>query len=258
MLAEKKLPFEEVNVDLGNKPAMFVNTYAEIALDPEARAKAPILQVGDKGSPDYLELVESEVIARYLEDAFPTPPMRPASAARRALGHLFVTTFMELVEPSYMSILFAKTQAGVDDNFKKLRRGLFAVEVGLRRHQRGERFFDENFGLVEALCGPFVVRMLEMLKTRRGVDLSLMKDLPATVAWMEAIRVHPSVVETTPHAKSLVTIAPYLEPFYKGTVSSDVLSYKPGNSATAEAAFAATIDQGLMHKGKAPRQRAKL
>lgn len=255
-MVEKGLPFEEINVDLGNKPKHFSEAYASIAMDPEGRAAAPILEVGKPGEPGYVRLVESEVVARYLVDAFPDPPMKPSDPARCAEGNMFVTTFMGLVASSYNLILAAKTQEDVDKAWKGIRRGLFAVEVGLKRYRTGEPFFGERFGLVEALCAPFVIRMLCNVKKHRGVDMMEMQDLPLSLSWMAAIRAYPSVVETSPEEKSLCKIQPYLEPFFKATVSPEVRLAKPSTAADAEAKFAAAIDAGLVHNGKAPRDRS--
>eukprot|EP00666_Eupelagonemidae_sp_cell4sb_P017596 gene17596-20651_t len=85
----------------------------------------------------------------------------------------------------------------------------------------GSPFFNGTFGLAEALVAPFVIRMLVNTKHHRGVDLLAQDDLPGTVAWMRAIREHPSC---TPKE--------------------------------AEAAFAASIDAGLKQVGKQARDRS--
>lgn len=243
-------------MDLGKKPKHFTETYAEISMDPEARAKAPILEVGVPGEPGHVKLIESDVVSRYLEAAFPHPPMQPPDAGNQALGNLFVATFMELVSSNYHGILMAKTQDKVDSCWVGIRRGLFAVETGLQRHRTGKTFFHETFGVVEALVAPFVVRMLVNLKRHRGIDLLSLDDTPVANAWMVAVRDHPSVVETCPSEKSLCAIPPYLEPFFKTTVSPQVALAKPTSAAQAEAEFAASIDAGLVHKGKAARDRS--
>eukprot|EP00746_Dinoflagellata_sp_MGD_P025781 gnl/MRDRNA2_/MRDRNA2_160733_c0_seq1.p1 gnl/MRDRNA2_/MRDRNA2_160733_c0~~gnl/MRDRNA2_/MRDRNA2_160733_c0_seq1.p1 ORF type:complete len:244 (+),score=47.08 gnl/MRDRNA2_/MRDRNA2_160733_c0_seq1:213-944(+) len=234
----------------------FTDTYAEIAMDPEARAKAPILEVGKAGEPGHVRLIESDVVSRYLEAAFPKPSMQPSDPARQALGNMFVTTFMEVVSTNYHNILAAKTQEQVDSCWMGIRRGLFAVEIGLQKYRSGKTFFDESFGLVEAMVAPFVVRMLLNVKHHRGVDILSLHDIPGATAWMVAIRDHPSVVETCPAEKSLCAIPPYVQPFFKSTVSAHVVQAKPTSAAQAEAEFAASIDAGLVHAGKAARDRS--
>lgn len=227
-------------------------------MDPEARAKAPILEVGKPGEPGHVRLVESEVISRYLEDAFPDPPMQPCDPACRAKGNLFVATFMELVTTNYMMILAAKTQDKVDQAWVGVRRGLFAVDIGLSRYSIGDPFFGESFGLVEALCAPFVIRMLLNVKKHRGVDIMAFEDLPRATLWMAAIRNHPSVLDTSPSEKSLCTIPAYLEPFFQATVSPKVHQAKPSSPAASEATFAASIDAGLAYKRRSSLEQAAL
>jgi|ERR1712096_321437 len=221
-----------------------------------ARAKAPILEVGMPGEAEYTRLIESETIARYLEDAFPSPPMQHVHPARRAEGNMLVSAFMELVVHNYDRLLSAKSQADIDQAWRGMRRGLFATEAGLERYGTGTLFFGEAFGIVEALCAPFVIRMLINVKKHRGIDVLAFDDLPRTVSWMSAIRDHPSVSGTSPAEKSLGKIPPFLEPFFAATVSPDVRMVKPSSAVAAEAAFAASIDTGLVHKGKAPRDRS--
>lgn len=258
MLDYKGLPFEEVNVDLGKKPKHFTMTYAEISIDVEARAKAPILEVGSPGEPGHVRLIESEPVARYIEDAFPTPPMQPTDPARKALGNMFVTTFMELLANQYSFCLGAKSQAKVDSTMVDIRRGLFAIESGLEKYSAGTGPFFEGteLGIVEALTAPFVVRMLINMKRHRGVDILAMEDIPRAAAWMTAIRDHPALTNTTPSDKSLCAIPVFLEPFFQATCSAEAATARPRSAAAAEAAFAATIDAGLVHKGKAPRDRS--
>lgn len=258
MLEYKGLPFEEVNVDLGKKPPHFTETYAAISLDAEARAKAPILEVGLPGEPGHVRLIESEVVARYLEDAFPSPPMQPVDPARRALGNLFTATFTELLANTYNTCLGAKSQEKVDQAMVAIRRGLHAVEQGLVRYgsDQGPFFEGEEFGFVEAMTGPFVARMLVNLKHHRGVDILAMQDLPRAGRWMKAICDHPAVVNTTPSEKSLLAIPPFLQPFLKLHCSPESAAAVPTSAAAAEAAFASSVDAGLIHKGKAPRDRS--
>lgn len=258
MLEYKGLPFEEVNVDLGRKPPHFSETYAAISLDAEARAKAPILEVGFLGEPGHVRLIESEVVARYLEDAFPSPPMQPADPARRALGNLFAATFTELLANTYNVCLGAKSQKGVDQAMVAIRRGLFAVEQGLARYgsSQGPFFEGSELGIVEALTAPFVVRMLINMKHHRGVDVLAMQDLPRAGKWMKAICDHPAITNTLPSDKSLLAIPPFLEPFFKTHCSQESVAAVPTSAAAAEAAFAATVDTGLIHKGRAPRDRS--
>ena len=54
-------------VDFSEKePEDFKDMYASIQPDPTSRAKGPILEVGERGSPDYVKLIESGVVTDFI------------------------------------------------------------------------------------------------------------------------------------------------------------------------------------------------
>jgi glutathione S-transferase len=76
-LAEKQLAFDEVEIDLGQKPEWFVK------ISPNG--KVPLLRHDDR-------LVwESPVIAEYLEEVFPAHPLLPSEPERRATARAWVS-----------------------------------------------------------------------------------------------------------------------------------------------------------------------
>jgi glutathione S-transferase len=74
VLAEKGVPFERIDVDLGNKPGWFK------AISP--LGKVPLLKVGDE------VLFESSVIVEYLEETAGPAPAR-GMALQRRVGALY-------------------------------------------------------------------------------------------------------------------------------------------------------------------------
>ncbi len=80
VLAEKGLSYETVEIDLGQRPPWL---YVKNPL-----GKVPVLEE-DGG----LVLPESEVIAEYLEERFPEPPLFPREPARRAELDVFLDWF---------------------------------------------------------------------------------------------------------------------------------------------------------------------
>ena len=57
----------------------------------------PILEVGEPGAQDYVALIESEVVSRYVARRWAGrgPALVPADPAEEAAMNLFVTVFME-------------------------------------------------------------------------------------------------------------------------------------------------------------------
>src|SRR5207245_8158860 len=80
VLAEKRLAYETVEIDLGDRPAWLYEK------NPSGRV--PVLEE-DGG----LVLPESLVVMEYLEERFPEPALWPADPAERALGRLWLDRF---------------------------------------------------------------------------------------------------------------------------------------------------------------------
>ncbi len=85
-LAEKELPYETVEVDLGDRPAWLFE------LNPAG--KVPVLE-------DQLVLPESAVIMDYLDERFPDRPLLPADPAGRARARLAVWRFDDALGDDY-------------------------------------------------------------------------------------------------------------------------------------------------------------
>jgi len=87
-LAEKKLPYERVEVDLQNRPDWLLE------LNPP-KGRVPVLD------DDGFVLPESEVIMAYLEEAYPEKPILAADLRRRAMARLLVYRFDDLLGDDY-------------------------------------------------------------------------------------------------------------------------------------------------------------
>src|SRR5919202_3828095 len=91
VLAEKGLPYEPVDIDLGDRPAWLY--------EKNPLGKVPVLEE-DGG----LVLPESEVIMEYLEERFPEPALWPADPAERALGRLWLDRFDARLGDDYYAL----------------------------------------------------------------------------------------------------------------------------------------------------------
>src|SRR3954466_11812103 len=87
VLAEKGIPHETVVVDLDERPAWIY--------EKNALGRVPVLEEGAFCLP------ESEVIAEYLEERFPDPPLLPVDPAERAFARLAVKRFDDLLGRDY-------------------------------------------------------------------------------------------------------------------------------------------------------------
>jgi len=163
VLAEKDVPYEPVVIDLADRPPWIYQK--------NPSGKVPILEDDDWILP------ESAVIAEYLEERFPDPPLLPADAGERGLARLLVFRFDDFSDPYYA-----------------LRRGedgaaeAFAAELahldGLLEHM--PYLTGRSYGLTDIDYVPWVIRARDML------GLSLV-EYPALAEWLGRLTERPAV-----------------------------------------------------------------
>jgi glutathione S-transferase len=160
VLAEKGVEYEDVQIDLGNRP--------DWIYEKNPLGKVPVLEE------DTFVLPESEMIMEYLEERYPEPALLPADAAERALVRLQVYRF----------------DTNLGDSYYAFRRG---DEGGAERLAHCLSFFERNagrwrdrFGFAEIAYLPWVIRLRDLL----GFDLS---PYPAVLERLEQLSHRPSV-----------------------------------------------------------------
>lgn len=144
VLAEKAVPYDAVEIDLRDRPAWLYE------LNPTG--KVPVLDEAGWVLP------ESAVIAEYLNERYPEPPLWPDDAAERAAGRLLVFRFDDFSGPYYG---LRRGEAGARERFEEeLARldGLLAELPWLS---------GRSFGLADVGFLPWVLRARELL----GLDL---------------------------------------------------------------------------------------
>jgi len=208
-LRETLTPHETEIVDLMNKPDNFTALYESACADEKARAKVPLLEIGDNGP----ILVESLVICEYLYDltADDSASGKPLSATQKASARLFTA----LCAPKLSFFKILTSEPGSDEETKAvqdLRAGLRDVNAYLERHghPEGPFFFGDAFSvLAEAVLAPFVQRLMAVLPgLRPELDpLTFMEEdgLARLAAWTKAICEHGSCVDTIATRDELVT-----------------------------------------------------
>lgn len=170
-LAEKGVPFERRDVDLGNKPDWFK------AISP--LGKVPLLQVDDE------VLFESAVIVEYLEDT-QAPPLHPAEPLARARHRAWMEVGSSIladiwtVETTPDRAAFDAKAASLRDKFQRLE-----SQLG-----KGPYFDGESFSLVDAVFAP-AFRYFDVFD--RFIDLGTFSGLPKVQAWRRALAARPSV-----------------------------------------------------------------
>lgn len=170
-LAEKAVPFDRINVDLGNKPAWF--------LDLSPLGKTPVLKVGGRA------IFESAVILEYLEETQPRA-LHPADPLTRAEHRAWIE-FGSAVLSDIAGLYSARDEAAFAAKAQSL-----AARFGRLESRLGEGpWFDGSaFSLVDAVFGP-VFRYFDVFD--RIADFGVLAGKPKISAWRKALAQRPSI-----------------------------------------------------------------
>lgn len=169
-LAEKAVPFDRVDVDLGDKPAWF--------LDLSPLGKTPVLKIDDRA------IFESAVILEYLEETRPHR-LHPADPLRRAEHRAWIE-FGSAVLNDIAGLYSAKDH----DAFTAKAKVLTAKFARLESNLGPGPWFDGDFSLVDAVFGP-VFRYFDVFD--RIGDFGVLAGKPKVAAWRTALASRPSI-----------------------------------------------------------------
>jgi len=163
VLAEKGIPHESVQIDLADRPQWLYE------MNPAG--KVPVLDE------DGWILPESAVIAEYLNERYPEPPLWPEDPGERAAGRLLVFRFDDFSKPYYA---LRRGEEGA--------RGRFEEELGFLDAMLGgvPWLSGRAFGLADIAFLPWLLRARDLL----GVTL---EHWPALADWVERACERPSV-----------------------------------------------------------------
>ncbi|KAH8240167.1 hypothetical protein KR032_011727, partial [Drosophila birchii] len=141
VLNAKKVDYHTVFINLTEKPEWLVEVSPLL--------KVPALQlVAEKGEPS---LIESLIIAEYLDEKYPQNPLLPKDALKRAQDKILLERFNGITN-AFMKILLQNT--GLDDFWTVL--DIFEQELT----KRGTRFFGgDKPGFVDYMIWPWLERL---------------------------------------------------------------------------------------------------
>src|SRR5919205_3144510 len=135
VLAEKRVEYETVEVDLQDRPAWIY--------EKNETGRVPVVEE------DAWILPESAVIMEYLEERYPEPALLPADPAERALARLWIFRHDDFTKPYYA---LRRREDGAADRFD---RELAKLDAALAAHAwlgGGE------YGLADIAYVPWVLR----------------------------------------------------------------------------------------------------
>lgn len=176
VLAEKRVPYETVTIDLADRPAWLV----ESINPPDGRV--PVLE------DDGWLLPESAVIDEYLEERYPDPPLLPDDPGGRAAARLLVFRFDDSLGDPYYALRRHEPGAAawVDSCL-----GTLDALLGGTPFLTGSRF-----GLADISYLPWVLRLRGLM----GVSLD---PYPALAAWLDTCARRSSVAAEVETVASL-------------------------------------------------------
>ena len=178
VLAEKKLPFETIPIDLKKgeqKRADFLK------LNPYG--KVPVIIDGAT------VLYESCIINEYLDEKYPEPPLMPKDQAKRAKIRILIDYGLNHLDPSYQKIRMElmkeekeRNQELLDNAKKELRNLLQRLD----REMGDQSYLAGDFSLLDAAV---ISRFLRM----EGFGVLPDPSLPNLGKWLQRMKERPSV-----------------------------------------------------------------
>jgi glutathione S-transferase len=184
-LREKGLPFERVPVPFSQTRGYSPKHPDVLAANP--KGQVPVLVDGD------LALYDSTVILEYLEDAYPDPPLYPATPGERARCRLLDLFADEIMLVPLRDLMF-RTEPGPEDPQRRTANEAKAreAEAVLEGHFAD---LDRRLGGGPYLCGTFSVAdisvFMAVLWTRRLGGPSL-KGHGALARWYSTLAERPA------------------------------------------------------------------
>lgn len=205
-LKECGAPFEDIAIDLQNKPKEFCDLYAKANPIPSASAKVPLLEVIKEGEkqPSTI-LTESLVVTDYLAERFPDAGLLPSSIEDRACMRLF-SELCGSSSFSYWNILRSKGDSEkFESAVKNFKQALIDANTVLEQKgdPEGPFLFGEQFTLAECNAAPFIQRACNVLPAFTGegdgeavvdpIKICEEQDLSRLKVWILAVLARPSV-----------------------------------------------------------------
>ena len=167
-MAEKKIPYELIEVDLKNKP--------KDLLELNPYAKVPVLV--DNGGVIY----ESAIVNEYLEEKYPATPLLPADHLKRASVRIWVDFFNTRIHPTAGDIAHNR-------NADKATQHMKAHLETLDRELAGKKYIVDDYSLADITFIPFYTR-----RERYGVTID--DSFPNVKRWGETLIARPAVAVT--------------------------------------------------------------
>jgi glutathione S-transferase len=175
-LAEKKLKAEQIEIDLKNKPARFLE------ISPNGRV--PLLMHGD------FMLWESAIILEYLDEAFPLSPLMPRDPKEKARARLLIDFANSRLYAATHRLIFTQDEKVRSQLIDEMAASVLHFENELRKVNQGPYALGENFTVADIALYPWFEQAPTL---ERFSAFKMPKDCRAVTAWRQAVASRPSV-----------------------------------------------------------------
>lgn len=139
---------------------------------------------------------ESLVIARYVEERFPTPAVAREDPYERAVENMLIAAAAELTAPGY-ALLMNQERARRAELRARLLARYAELSAFLERYARGRGpFLFERYGLAEVVYTPFFQRFYA-LEHYEGFELPDAPEYRRARDWVDACRAQPQAQQVT-------------------------------------------------------------
>ena len=187
VLAEKSVPWDGIYVDI-LRGDQFDPAYMK--LNP--KAVVPTLVHDGK------VIVESTVICEYLDEVFPTPPLKPAAPERRAAMRLWTKAVDEYLHPACAELTFASCHRYIigrlpPDKFNEFLESTPPISVTADWHARKKEIVRQG------MAAPRVDRTFRLYDSY----LQKMEDTLAEQAWLAGKKLSLADIAMAPYVNRL-------------------------------------------------------
>ncbi|CAO3636974.1 unnamed protein product [Cunninghamella blakesleeana] len=183
-LKELGVEYEEVYIDLANKPDWYVKVNPEL--------KVPALKVDDHPS-----IAESLVLIELLNDLYPEKELLPNDPIKKAQGRFAIEFYSSKILPNLYGHIRNPNDKETYDNaineaFKRFN------ELLLEQSSEGPYFFGNKFSLVDIAIAPFQLRFdaLNAATHEEGFQYSTIKSSPRLANYLESIVKRQSSIDS--------------------------------------------------------------
>lgn len=178
-LIEKGVEFEEIKIDLKNKPSWFpeVSPYG----------KVPAIMHNDKS------IYESNVVNEYIDEVFAGKKLLSDDAYLRAQMRIWMAFCGDAITPNHYGLLRSQDEQQREVFKARLTEKLAMIDAHIKEN-KGEFFFGQDISLVDLTFFPFFKRFCTLKHYR---NFSIPAEFECLLNWLATMEQRDSVKQSS-------------------------------------------------------------